>query len=85
MSKSISVHAFGSAMIFHVPDDADMDGFVVRSINSRKDVKRQLDDYRIIEHTYGPHPAHLAAELGVTVKVLKTWQSLFESQKVLIS
>lgn len=45
MSKSISVRAFGSAMIFHVPDDADMDGFVIRSINSRKDVKRQLDAY----------------------------------------
>lgn len=53
MSKSISVHAFGSAMIFHVPDDADMDGFVVRSINSRKDVKRQLDDY-LREQGYNP-------------------------------
>jgi len=40
-------------MIFHVPDDADMDGFVVRSINSRKDVKRQLDDY-LREQGYNP-------------------------------
>lgn len=53
MSKSISVRAFGSAMIFHVPDDADMDGFVVRSIKSRKDVKRQLDDY-LREQGYNP-------------------------------
>ena len=40
-------------MIFHVPDDADMDGFVVRSIKSRKDVKRQLDDY-LREQGYNP-------------------------------
>ena len=38
------------------------------------------DDYRIIEHTYGPHPARLAHELGVTVKVLKTWQTLHEME-----
>lgn len=38
------------------------------------------DDYRIIECTYGPHPARLAHELGVTVRVLKTWQPLHESK-----
>lgn len=38
------------------------------------------DDYRMIESQYGPHPAHLAHELGVTVKVLKTWQTLHESK-----
>ena len=38
------------------------------------------DDYRIIEHTYGPHPSLIAHELGVTVKVLKTWQTLHESK-----
>lgn len=36
------------------------------------------DDYRIIETQYGPHPARLAHELGVTVKVLKTWQTLHQ-------
>lgn len=41
------------------------------------------DDYRIIEHTYGPHPARLAHELGVTVKVLKTWQTLHQKELAL--
>ena len=35
-------------------------------------------DYATTEAIYGPHPATLAHELGVTVKVLKTWQSLHE-------
>ncbi|MER0007754.1 ImmA/IrrE family metallo-endopeptidase [Corynebacterium sp. KPL4064] len=35
-------------------------------------------EYRLAEQLYGPHPAHLAAELGVTVKVLKTWQTIYE-------
>lgn len=38
------------------------------------------DDYRIIENEYGPHPSHLAHELGVTVNVLKTWQTLHEME-----
>ena len=37
-------------------------------------------DYATAEAIYGPHPATLAHELGVTVKVLKTWQSLYERQ-----
>lgn len=41
----ISVHAFGIGMIFRVPDDADMSGFSLRSIKSRKDVQGQLDEY----------------------------------------
>ena len=41
------------------------------------------DDYRIIEHTYGPHPARLAHELGVTIKVLKTWQTLHKKELAL--
>lgn len=45
MAKHISVRAFGTSMIFHVPDDADMDSFVLESIRSRKDVQRQLDEY----------------------------------------
>ena len=35
-------------------------------------------DYAATEAIYGPHPSVLAHELGVTVKVLKTWQSLHE-------
>lgn len=35
-------------------------------------------DYATTEAIYGPHPNVLAHELGVTVKVLKTWQSLYE-------
>lgn len=37
-------------------------------------------EYAAAESIYGPHPATLANELGVTVKVLKTWQSLYERQ-----
>lgn len=33
-------------------------------------------EYQLAEAQYGPHPARLAAELGVTVKVLQTWQAL---------
>lgn len=33
-------------------------------------------EYQLAEAQYGPHPARLAHELGVTVKVLKTWQTL---------
>lgn len=35
-------------------------------------------DYAATEAIYGPHPTLLAAELGVTVKVLKTWQAIYE-------
>lgn len=41
----ISVEAFGNAMIFRVPDDADMDGFSVSSWKNRADVQKQLNDY----------------------------------------
>jgi hypothetical protein len=41
----ISVRAFGTAMIFRVPEDADMSGFSLGSIRSRKDVQGQLDEY----------------------------------------
>ena len=37
-------------------------------------------DYATTEAIYGPHPNVLAHELGVTVKVLKTWQTLHERQ-----
>lgn len=41
----ISVRAFGTVMNFRVPEDADMSGFSLRSIRSRKDVQGQLDEY----------------------------------------
>lgn len=31
-------------------------------------------DYRAAEETYGPHPARLAAELGVTTHLLEVWR-----------
>jgi len=37
-------------------------------------------DYATTEAIYGPHPTLLAHELGVTVKVLKTWQTIYERQ-----
>lgn len=37
-------------------------------------------EYAAAETIYGPHPSVLAHELCVTVKVLKTWQSLYERQ-----
>lgn len=41
----ISVSAFGTAMIFRVPDDADMSGFAFAGFRSRADAQQQLDDY----------------------------------------
>lgn len=35
-------------------------------------------DYAAAEALYGPQPQLLANELGVTVKVLKTWITLYE-------
>lgn len=37
-------------------------------------------EYATAESIYGPHPATLANELGVTVKVLKTWQTMAANQ-----
>ena len=45
MAKTISVAAFGTSMIFRVPDEADMDGFAFAGVRSRKDAQQQLDDY----------------------------------------
>ena len=39
-------------------------------------------EYATTEALYGPHPATLANELGVTVKVLKTWQNIYEKTAV---
>lgn len=35
-------------------------------------------EYATAEALYGPHPARLAHELGVTIEVIKTWQSLYQ-------
>lgn len=37
-------------------------------------------EYAAAETIFGPQPSLIAHELGVTVKVLKTWQSLHERQ-----
>lgn len=41
----INVPAFGTSMIFRVPDDADMSGFLLSSVRSRADVQAQLNVY----------------------------------------
>ena len=41
----ISVNAFGTVMIFRVPDDADMSGFGFAGIRSRAHAQEQLNDY----------------------------------------
>ena len=53
----ISVRAFGTSMIFHVPKDADMSGFALGSIKSRKDVQRQLDEY-LRDQGYDPSESY---------------------------
>ncbi|MGN6019485.1 ImmA/IrrE family metallo-endopeptidase [Corynebacterium striatum] len=35
-------------------------------------------EYAAAETLYGPQPSQIAHELGVTVKVLKTWASIYE-------
>lgn len=41
----ISVRAFGTVMIFRVPDDADMSGFGFAGFRSRADAQEQLNRY----------------------------------------
>lgn len=41
----ISVLAFGSAMIFRVPEEADMSGFGFAGFRNRADAQAQLDTY----------------------------------------
>lgn len=36
------------------------------------------EDYAAAESLYGAHPGAIARELGVTLHVLETWQSLYE-------
>lgn len=38
-------------------------------------------DYALAEEIYGPHPSRLATELGVTIKVLETWQAMHERKQ----
>lgn len=35
-------------------------------------------EYRATEEIYGPYPTRLAAELGVTTRIIKTFQDIFE-------
>jgi len=37
-------------------------------------------DYAAAEALYGPYPQLIAAELGVTVRILNTWVSIYERQ-----
>ncbi|MGV0399412.1 ImmA/IrrE family metallo-endopeptidase [Corynebacterium segmentosum] len=64
---------YGDPPGHHDPHEHRADRFAARLLISP--VK-----YAAAESIYGPHPATLANELGVTVKVLKTWQSLYERQ-----
>jgi hypothetical protein len=41
----ISVQAFGSAMIFRVPEEADISGFSFAGFRNRADAQAQLDTY----------------------------------------
>jgi hypothetical protein len=41
----ISVHAFGTAMIFRVPEEADMSGFSFAGFRNRADAQQQLNVY----------------------------------------
>lgn len=50
----ISVPAFGTVMNFTVPNDVDASTFVVKSIRSRRDVQRQLDEW-LVEQGYDPN------------------------------
>lgn len=43
----ISVRAFGTAMIFRVPGDADMSGFSFLGFRNRAEAQRQLDAYLV--------------------------------------
>lgn len=38
-------------------------------------------EYALAEEIYGPYPQRLAQELGVTIKVLETWQALHERKQ----
>lgn len=38
------------------------------------------DEYRELESQHGPHPSLLACELEVTVRLLKTWQSMIKEK-----
>lgn len=40
-------------------------------------------EYQLAEFQFGPHPARLAHELGVTIEVLKTWQTLHQKAHAL--
>ena len=33
-------------------------------------------EYAMAEHAYGPHPAHIAHELGVTTHLINVWRAM---------
>lgn len=37
-------------------------------------------EYALAERTYGTHPARLAAELGVTVHMIRTWRGMHQTK-----
>lgn len=37
-------------------------------------------EYALAEQTYGTHPARLAAELGVTVHMIRTWRAMHQTK-----
>ena len=39
-------------------------------------------EYATTEAIYGPHPATIAAELGVTTHLLEVWSELFQSRTI---
>lgn len=39
-------------------------------------------EYALAEAIYGPHPARLAAELGVTVRLVEVWQKMTENLRL---
>lgn len=69
----VSGHDPTAAGWFRVRQERQADEFAARLLISPV-------EYAAAETILGPQPSLIAHELGVTVKVLKTWQSLYERQ-----
>lgn len=67
---------YGDPPGHHGPTELRADRFAAKLLISPT-------EYALTESLYGPHPARLAHELGVTVKVLKTWQTLHQKELAL--
>ena len=73
--KSVLAHELGHAHYgdppgHHGAHELRADRFAARLLISPA-------DYAVAEKVYGPYPAAIAAELGVTVNILKSWQRLY--------